>query len=51
MEAVLSKNFSASELETIVISSDGLNSDFFADASYRAKLIQLMAMQAVQNAK
>ena len=51
MEAVLSKNFLASELETIVISSDGLNSDFFADASYRAQLIQLMAIQAVQDAK
>jgi carbon-monoxide dehydrogenase medium subunit len=50
-EKALSSNFSAEALEAIHISADGLNSDFFADSEYRAHLIKLMAMQAVNQAK
>jgi len=50
-EKALSSNFSADALEAIHISADGLNSDFFADSEYRAHLIKLMAMQAVNQAK
>ncbi len=51
VEKALSSNFSASALEPIHFSADGLNSDFFADSDYRAHLIKLMAIQAVNNAK
>ena len=51
VEKSLTSNFSADALEAIHISADGLNSDFFADAEYRAHLIKLMAIQAVNNAK
>ena len=50
-EKALSSNFSASALDSIQISANGLNSDFFADADYRAHLIKLMAIQAVNSAK
>ena len=50
-EAALTNNFSVSAIENIDVSSDDLNSDFFADSEYRAHLIKLMAMQAVTQAK
>jgi carbon-monoxide dehydrogenase medium subunit len=51
VEKALSNNFSASALDPIHISADGLNSDFFADSEYRAHLIKLMAIQAVNQAQ
>jgi aerobic carbon-monoxide dehydrogenase medium subunit len=50
-EKALSENFSASAIENLKVPPDGLNSDIFADAHYRAHLITLMAMQAVNQAQ
>jgi carbon-monoxide dehydrogenase medium subunit len=47
LEAALNANFSASALDGVSISADGLNSDIHADAEYRAHLIGVMAKRAV----
>lgn len=47
MEAALNANFSASALDGISISADGLNKDIHASAEYRAHLIGVMAKRAV----
>lgn len=47
MEAALSANFSASALDGISVSADGLNQDIHASAEYRAHLIGVMAKRAV----
>lgn len=47
MEAALNTNFSASALDCISVSADGLNKDIHASAEYRAHLIGVMAKRAV----
>ncbi len=47
MEAALNANFSASALDDISVSADGLNKDIHASAEYRAHLIGVMAKRAV----
>ncbi len=49
-EAALDKDFSASALDAITISAEGLNSDLHASAQYRANLIGVMAARAVMQA-
>lgn len=48
MEAALSGNWSASALDDIAVSSDGLMSDIHGSAAYRANLIKVMAKRAVE---
>ena len=50
MEAALKADFSAKALESLTVSSEGLNSDIHADAEYRAHLIKVMARRAVAKA-
>jgi carbon-monoxide dehydrogenase medium subunit len=50
LEAALSQSFTAAALEKIAVSPEGLNSDFHASAPYRAHLIKVMAMRAVESA-
>ena len=47
MEVALNANFSASALDGIFVSADGLNQDIHASAEYRAHLIGVMAKRAV----
>jgi carbon-monoxide dehydrogenase medium subunit len=47
MEQALAGDFSASAIEGIAVSADGLNSDIHASAEYRAHLIGVMARRAV----
>ena len=49
LEASLSNNFSASAIDSVNISSKGLNSDIHASAEYRAHIIKVMAKKAVSN--
>jgi len=49
LESALSSNFSPSVVDSINISSKGLNSDIHASAEYRAHLIKVMAKKAVSN--
>ena len=49
-EAALSANFSASALDGIKLSADGLNGDIHGSPEYRAHLIGVMAKRAVQAA-
>jgi carbon-monoxide dehydrogenase medium subunit len=51
MEAALAKNFSASALNGVAVSSKNLNADMHASAEYRAHLISVMAKRAVEAAK
>ena len=48
MEDALNANFSASALDGISVPADGLNQDIHASAEYRAHLIGVMAMRAVE---
>jgi carbon-monoxide dehydrogenase medium subunit len=48
MEAALRKNFSPEAIAGISIPPDGLNSDLFASAEYRAQLVGVMAKRAIQ---
>jgi carbon-monoxide dehydrogenase medium subunit len=47
MEAALTKDFTPSAIGGISISADGLNSDLFGSAEYRAHLVGVMAQRAV----
>jgi len=47
MEAALARDFTPESLSRIAISSDGLNSDLFGSAEYRAHLVGVMAKRAV----
>lgn len=49
-ESALSANFSASALEGVTVSADGLNGDIHGSPEYRAHLIGVMAKRAVQAA-
>jgi len=47
MEAALAKRFTPDAAAGIVVSPDGLNSDLFGSAEYRAHLITVMAKRAI----
>ncbi|MGB0506438.1 MAG: FAD binding domain-containing protein, partial [Pikeienuella sp.] len=49
-EQVLSANFSASALDGLSASTDGLIEDLHGDAAYRAHLIKVMTSRAVKAA-
>jgi carbon-monoxide dehydrogenase medium subunit len=49
-EKALNSDFSASALEKITVSADGLNSDLHASAEYRANLVGVLARRAVAQA-
>ena len=49
LEASLSNNFSVSAIDSVYISSKGLNSDIHASAEYRAHIIKVMAKKAVSS--
>ena len=49
IESALSSNFSASAIDNVSISSNGLNSDIHASADYRAHIIKVMARKAVSS--
>ena len=48
MEAALAKSFTPDAIKDIHIPDDGLNSDIHASAEYRAHLVTVMALRAVQ---
>jgi carbon-monoxide dehydrogenase medium subunit len=50
IEAALNANWSASALDGVVISADGLMSDIHGSSAYRANLIKVMAQRAVAEA-
>jgi carbon-monoxide dehydrogenase medium subunit len=50
IEAALKANWSASALDSIKISADGLMSDLHGSSDYRANLIKVMAQRAVADA-
>jgi len=47
IEAALKANWSASALDGVTISADGLMSDIHGSSDYRANLIKVMARRAV----
>jgi len=49
LEIALSKNFSASAIDNLNISSKDLNSDIHASPEYRAHMIKVMAKKAMTN--
>jgi carbon-monoxide dehydrogenase medium subunit len=49
IEAALKANWSASALDSVTISADGLLADIHGSAAYRANLIKVMAQRAVAN--
>ena len=49
LESALSSNFSASTIDSVNISSEGLNSDIHASPEYRAHIIKVMAKKAVSS--
>tara|TARA_Y100000590_G_scaffold7451_1_gene9497 strand:- start:4488 stop:5273 length:786 start_codon:yes stop_codon:yes gene_type:complete len=49
LETALSNNFSPSALDSVSISTKGLNSDIHASAEYRAHMIKVMARKAVSS--
>jgi aerobic carbon-monoxide dehydrogenase medium subunit len=50
IEAALKANWSASALDSVTISADGLMSDLHGSSDYRANLIKVMAQRAVTDA-
>lgn len=51
MEAALASDFSASALDGIAQSADGLVTDLEASAEYRAHLVGVMARRAVESCR
>jgi carbon-monoxide dehydrogenase medium subunit len=51
IETALKANFSASALDSVTISADGLLADIHGSAAYRANLIKVMAQRAVDAAE
>ena len=49
LERALSNNFSVSAVDSVNISSKGLNTDIHASAEYRAHIIKVMAKKAVSS--
>ena len=49
LESSLSNNFSSSAIDSVNISSKGLNSDIHASAEYRSHIIKVMAKKAVSS--
>ena len=49
MEEALSSNLSLENAKNIKLSSDGVMSDIHADSAYRANLVDIMALRAVEN--
>ena len=47
IEQALKANWSASALDSVKISADGLMADIHGSAAYRANLIKVMAQRAV----
>jgi carbon-monoxide dehydrogenase medium subunit len=47
IEAALKANWSASALDGVTISADGLLADLYGTPDYRANLIKVMAQRAV----
>ena len=47
ISSALSKNFSSSSIDNIVVSSSGINSDIHASAEYRANMVKALAIKAV----
>jgi carbon-monoxide dehydrogenase medium subunit len=47
MEKVLWRNFTPDSVASVAVEPDGLNSDLFASAEYRAHLVTVMAKRAV----
>jgi aerobic carbon-monoxide dehydrogenase medium subunit len=50
IEAALTANWSASALDHVKVSADGLLSDIHGSADYRANLVKVMAQRAVEEA-
>jgi aerobic carbon-monoxide dehydrogenase medium subunit len=51
IEAALKANWSASAIDSVKISADGMLSDLHGSSDYRANLVKVMAQRAVANAK
>ena len=49
LESILTKNFSSSAVNDIVISGNGFNSDIHASAEYRAHIVKVMAKKALSS--
>ena len=49
MEEALSSNLSLEKAKNIKLSSEGIMSDIHADSAYRANLVDIMALRAVEN--
>jgi carbon-monoxide dehydrogenase medium subunit len=48
-EAALARDFRAAALQPLEVAADGLNADIHAPAEYRANLVKVMAMRAVES--
>ena len=44
----LSKNFSSSSIDNVIVSPNGINSDIHASAEYRANMVKVFAKKAVE---
>ena len=51
MEDILSENLSVDNAKKVNLSPDGIMSDIHADSIYRANLVEVMAIRAVENLK
>ena len=51
MEDVLSENLSVDNAKKVTLNADGIMSDIHADSIYRANLVEVMAIRAVENLK
>jgi carbon-monoxide dehydrogenase medium subunit len=51
IEAALKANFSASALDNVTISTNGMLSDIHGSSAYRANLVKVMAQRAVDAAE
>ena len=49
MEDTLTNNFSVEEAKKVKLNSEGVMSDIHADSKYRANLVDVMAIRAVEN--
>ena len=49
MEEALSSEFTLEKAKSVKLSSEGIMSDIHADAAYRANLVNVMAIRAIEN--